>query len=383
MSEIATITPSVLKWARETSGYTEEDVVDHFHAKKVTINTVRNWEVGELHPDYSQLKKLSKLYKRPIAIFFFPEAPEEETIEQDFRTLPSIFANKVQPKIRYLIREAKVRLIDLQELHSDNVDISINSLKAEPEETAEQLAQRFRNILGVSIEEQTSWDNAEVAFKKWQNRIESLGIWIFKKAFFKKNNEYFGFCLYNENFPIIYIHNGCSFQRQIFTLFHELAHILRGKAGIYFRSNQDFTGRYEEEEVFCNAFAGEFLLPNSELNYSKLPSDETIKKLADKYKISFDVVLRKYLDRGLISSDEYEQKIAVRQHYFRNNTENKPKGGNYYYTQMTYLGYKYTKFVFNQYYQQRITQEQVADYFDIKQKNINSFETAFHERMTR
>ncbi len=387
MTDVITITPSVLKWARETIGYTKEEVVEKIKRKTINVEVMIEWEAGLSQPNYSQLKKIAKIYKRPIALFFFPEPPEELAIEQDFRSLPSEVIQTVKPKIRYLIRQAKVRLMDLQELHNNaKHEIFINNLKAQPEDTAKELAKHIRNQIGVSIEEQKGWNNISDAFEKWRNKIEGLGVWVFKESFYNKNKEYFGFCLYDNQFPIIYIHNGCSLQRQTFTLFHELAHILRNKAGIYFRNNQNLVGNYEEEEVFCNAFAGHFLLPDSELTYSKLPDDETIKHLADIYKVSFDVVLRKYLNRGLISSSEYKNKIKERQDDFRDSTyqdKTKNKGGDYYNTLGSYLGSKYTELVFNTYYQQRITQEQVADYFNLKLENVNNFEEKFHAQVLR
>ena len=66
------------------------------------------WERGEASPTYIQLEKLAyKIYKRPIALFFFPEVPEEEIIEQEFRTLPEDALLSIPPWMRYLLRKAK------------------------------------------------------------------------------------------------------------------------------------------------------------------------------------------------------------------------------------------------------------------------------------
>lgn len=54
--------------------------------------------------------------------------------------------------------------------------------------------------------------------------------------------------------------------RQIFTIFHELAHLLYRTGGIDVRSETFFRqlkGDYSRIEVKCNRFAGEFLLPES------------------------------------------------------------------------------------------------------------------------
>ena len=79
------INPDILKWARERSGYTVEAIAA-FLKKDASI--VNDWESGERALTYVQLEKLADKYKRPIAILFFPEPPEEpniaEHLEQGF-----------------------------------------------------------------------------------------------------------------------------------------------------------------------------------------------------------------------------------------------------------------------------------------------------------
>ena len=41
----------------------------------------------------------------------------------------------------------------------------------------------------------------------------------------------FGFCLQDDEFPIIYLNNSAAKSRQIFSLFHELAHLLLRTSG--------------------------------------------------------------------------------------------------------------------------------------------------------
>ena len=68
------INPTIVKWARERSGYTLEDVATSLNKD---VETISDWESGEQAPTYVQLETLAGKYKRPIAIFFFPEPPQE------------------------------------------------------------------------------------------------------------------------------------------------------------------------------------------------------------------------------------------------------------------------------------------------------------------
>ena len=74
------INPDILKWARERSGYTVEAIAT---ALKKDVSIVNDWESGERALTYVQLEKLADKYKRPIAIFFFPEPPEEPNIAEN------------------------------------------------------------------------------------------------------------------------------------------------------------------------------------------------------------------------------------------------------------------------------------------------------------
>lgn len=381
MFEEITTTPSVLKWARERSGYSEDEVVKHLREKRVSDTVFRQWELGKIQPTYPQLKKLAKLYKRPVALFFFPNPPEEEPIEKDFRkTLSAENIIELSPRMRYLVRLAKVKMINLEELlDSTTSNAPVIHLKSKQNETAEQLAKRIRNEIGISISTQANWNNIDTALKNWRRALENLGIWIFKDAFGKAENDYCGFCLYNERFPIIYINNSHAPQRQIFTLFHELGHLLKSVAGIDFRRTPTFTERYEKEEVFCNAFAGEFLVPKENLaQYSLLPTKEEIQYLALTYKVSFDVILRKFLDKEFIAKKTYEDII---QHRKPTNKEKTKGGGSYYLNQRMYLGQKYMQLAFGQYHKQRIDRFQLADYLDVNVKSIATLEGYMIEEM--
>ena len=81
------INPDVLRWARERSGLSVADVARKFSK---SLDAISGWEAGETSPTYVQLEKLAyQVYKRPVAIFFFPKPPEEPDKISEFRTLPS------------------------------------------------------------------------------------------------------------------------------------------------------------------------------------------------------------------------------------------------------------------------------------------------------
>ena len=90
-------------------------------------------------------------------------------------------------------------------------------------------------------------------------------------------------------------------QRKIFTLFHELAHILKHQSGIC------FTDLYRENqlklEYECNDFAGKFLVPDN--NVYPIDSVEELTRLSQIYKVSREVYLRRSFENELISPKEF------------------------------------------------------------------------------
>ena len=396
MFESITTTPSVLKWARKSSGYTENEVVERLNEKRVSISTFQQWELGQEQPSYSQLKKLAKFYKRPIAVFFFPQPPQEESPQEKLRAVPESYTKSLTPKMIQFVKKAQVRQINLYEMYGDMLPSDFQNFASSIENInyseIKTLAAQVRETIGVSLEEQFQWEDIDQAFKEWRRKLENIGIWVFKESFGEKN--YSGFCLYDEHLPVIYISTNAgkdkvteqsgkiAKQRQIFTLFHELGHLLIGKGGIDFRDNVEtkFTGRYRQEEVFCNAFAGEFLVPDESIVISDVPSDSEISNYAHQYRVSREVILRKYLNKKLVTQSFYDEKKKMWEQQWKD-SENKKKElgdkGNmvsYYATHKSNLGDKYLTIAFQEHYRRRINEDQLADYLEIKVKSIPRIE---------
>ena len=369
----AQITPEVLAWARTSAGFSQEEIAEKLNQKSATREAIDAWEQGSAQPTYTQLENLAKIYKRSIAIFFFPSPPEEPALNEKFRSLPESSTQLFPPKIRYLVRKALAKQINLHDIHGEDysADIKIFRGKIEdiPLNDAKKLATEVRNILDVPLNEQFEWGTEDDALKQWRNRLENVGIWIFKDAF--QSEDYCGFCLYDEHFPLIYLNNSMPKQRQIFTIFHEVGHLLIAKGGVDFRNSAEhgLQGIYRQEEIFCNAFAGALLVPDNDFPIATAPSEKQISDCAKKYNVSREVILRKCLDRNLVTQEFYEEKVREWREKWEGQKQSATEeggGGNYYATQKTYLGDKYLTLLFKQYYQQRIDEYKLADYLGVK-----------------
>lgn len=376
------INPDTLRWARESINMSEEEVA--FKMKKDTA-VIKEWESGVSSPTYIQLETLAyTIYKRPIAIFFFPEPPTELSPQNSFRTLPESELEQLSSKFLRLFRRAQAMQANLEELNEGLNPVPkkiFKDLRFKPSENVRSIAKVVREYLGVELDVQIHWKNIETALKKWRSIVEAHGVFVFKDAF--RQDDLSGFCLYDDEFPIIYINNSIpSTGRQIFTLFHELIHLLFNTGGIDKENDaylRQIHGDNKKIEILCNRFAGEFLVPENDFRksvYRKNINDEIVEQLAAKYKVSWEVILRKCLDKGLINQSYYE---AKRQEGIKRAEEKRTraKGGNYYLNQAIYLGDRYLNLVFRKYYQNRFSTEQLAEYLNVKVNHIPRLETDF------
>lgn len=385
MSEKIPINPDILKWARQTAGLKLSEVA---HKMGKDLQTVFLWEQGTSTPTYIQLEKLAyKVYKRPIALFFFPEPPKEETPRQEFRTLPDREIEKISPRMHYLLKQARSMQINLGELNDYTSPAKrsiLNDLRFHTGTSAPKMAVQVREYLSIDLKTQCNWKTMDSAFKAWRNALEEHGVFVFKEAF--KDDALSGFCLHHQQFPLIYVNNSTPKSRQIFSIFHELAHLLFGTSGIDARNDEyiDYLeGDNRKIEILCNRFAGAFLVPDDDFSrhIANLKIDDTsILSLAERFKVSREVILRKFLDRKLISKDYYAMKAeqwADQAKKSRERKKNKESSGNYFATKGAYLGEGYLSLAFGRYFQNKITINQLADYLGVKVKSIPGIESFF------
>lgn len=366
------ITPEVVAWAREWSGFGLAD------AKK-TFPKIAEWESGEAAPTYHQLEGLSDKFKVPVAVFFFPEPPNLPPIEETFRTLGPAQFDEIPPQIRLLLRKARAFQIGLDELNQGRNPaerLITRDLSFRLDDPVESIAAQARDYLGVSFEEQFKWKDDDSALKAWRKALLDVGVYVFKDAF--KQDGYSGFSLYDSEFPIIYVNNSTAKTRQIFTLFHELAHLLFHTSGVDTLEDDfmdDLARDKQQIEIICNRLAACILMPEDvfDQELAKRPhsesSEDKAAKLARRFNVSREAIFRRFLERGLIAEAEYERKA-------KKWAEQQGGGGsgNYYYTAIAYLGREYITLAFQRYYQNRISYEQLGDYLDIKPKNLDKLE---------
>jgi Zn-dependent peptidase ImmA (M78 family) len=82
----------------------------------------------------------------------------------------------------------------------------------------------LRSLVGVDIQEQLSWESANIAFSAWRAALSGRGIQIFVLQLGGEGIR--GFSCWNDWIPIIGVNSSYNTQARIFTVFHECAHLL-------------------------------------------------------------------------------------------------------------------------------------------------------------
>ena len=262
----------MLKWARESVHISVEQASKRL---KIDIEELQSIENGEKPLSYSKLEEMAKMYDRPLALFFFSRIPEEPTPMKQFRTLPDIAFYDFDPNMYKLFRKAIIMQINVKELKEDisifeKINVHID------ESNMTKSCEVVRKLLDIDLDMQKKINDVNKSLEMWRSSFEKIGISVFKDSF--QNDGYSGFCIYDKEFPVIYINNNLSKNRQLFTMFHELCHLLFQTSGIDIENDNSINDRIhnikdKKIEQFCNKFASEFLVPNDDFiqqyNYFK------------------------------------------------------------------------------------------------------------------
>jgi len=377
ISKATAVNPTVLIWARQQCGLSVDDVA---LSLKREPEEIRAWEAGRDYPTFVQLEHLADRYKRPVALFFFPAPPPEPVAKREFRTLPTFELANLQRDTLLAFREALAFQDSLSELTEDKNPAPRKlfvELRASPTSDPRDLARRARALLGVSLDEQTSWKSARQGFERWRDALELAGVFVFKRAL--KQKEISGFCLTHDEFPVILVNNSTALTRQIFTMFHEFAHILFSVSGVT-KSNDEYIDhlppKQQRIEAACNRFGAELLVPDADFvlrvqHFSGIEAE--VGALADTYNVSREVVLRRLLSMNLVDRDTYNAWTSKWNSTF-DHTRSSDGGGNYYATQATYLGRSFLRLAFTAYFKGRCTLEDLASHLHMKSKNVENLE---------
>ena len=303
----------VLIWARESIAHSKNYVVEE---TGINSHRLSQLESGERHPSLEELKLLAKTYKRTLATLLLLDPPKEKPLPTDRRTIDSKELGKFHEKTILAVRKARAFAQSLIELKTD-AGISIPKFKydATTETDVSKIAQRIRTDLNLN--EIRAIENTNDILETYIEKVESLGVAVFQISL--TQDKLRGFSIVDEQIPIIGIKGGGEHSTsKIFTLFHELGHVLLNAGGLCDLSIKTVS----EIEKWCNAFAAEILVPTSDLlshqivqNYrsekNKIWAEKDLIELSNRFHVGPLAILRCLLTNNLTTSEYYNKKHEV------------------------------------------------------------------------
>jgi Zn-dependent peptidase ImmA (M78 family) len=368
-SSIAPFNSEIFQWALKDLNISEDNVAEKLKVKK---SKILEWLNDVTYPTYNQLESIAyKITHLPLAVFFLPEPPAELSVKKNFRSIPENVYNATGYKTRLAVRRADFLRSVLYDVFENNPSDSpiFKNIILEIKNDIEGISKRIRKYLNLTIEIQESFTDYYKAFNWYRETFEEAGIFTFQLQF----EDARAFCLLDKEFPLIVLNSGDYITSKIFSLFHELSHILVDTDDIL---NEEESSHQAPIEIFCNKLASEILVPSKDLltRFSKYIyplDDENIEMISKKYKVSKYVIVRKLLDNGLIKEIEYSKYVTQ---MYSQVKESSGGGGSYYTNKISALGKTYINKVLESYNNGKIGELEVTNYLNIKLDNLGPLE---------
>lgn len=367
----ANINPDIVNWARHRSQLSLSGL-----AAKLNIpeEKLEGWERGNASPTFNQAKNIANKTHIPFGYLFLDTPPQETLGLPDLRTIESQHPVRPSTELTELVLTMRERVSWYAD-HLRDQGIKRNPIVgrytlATP---VDEIVSYMRNILGVSLNQQRG--DEDEYFRLLVKRIEAAGILVMKQRTIRNHrplsvDEFRGFAIDDPVAPLIFINIADIKSASLFTLIHELAHILLGQSGI---SDGSFDAE-KEAEVVCNAVAAEFLVPQYTFLQQWRKLDDwrlNIPELTSLFHTSRWVIARRAQTLGKITTQQYSDFVAELMEEYRRRP--KSNGGDYYRTKNSQISRLFSEAVACEAMNGNLLLRDAGYLLDMKPPNIVKF----------
>lgn len=247
------IQPLMLAWAVDSTGLPEAELEERFPK-------LPQWRSGENRPTLKQARELAKLAHIPFGRLLLDEPSGERVGVTDFRTVENKAMCTVSADLREAIRSSQNRLAWYADFAAEE-GIAPPKLYASAtiEQDAAERAERTRELLGIEGGKPLPGsDNvAELAAA-----MEEDGILVARNSIVGNTTsrrlsvgEFRGFTIEEGSYVLVFVNTADAKPAQLFSLAHELGHVVLGRTGISDHSE------HADVERWCNRFAAAVIAP--------------------------------------------------------------------------------------------------------------------------
>jgi Zn-dependent peptidase ImmA (M78 family) len=297
------VSPAVLRWAVEQDGRTLDALAE---AADVPVVALEAWVAGETQPTVGQVSTLAKVLDRPRALFFLPRPPEGAGLPATFRHPPGADRD-VTAAVRRKVRQTRrlQQALAWAQREAPEVEVPVARLS----DSTITAAENARRWLCVPVSTQIGWRDDRAALAAWRQALDALGVFVFVVDLGRDDVR--GFASWDDHAPTIVLNlTGVSPAARIFTMFHELGHlVLRLDSACVEPRDGLLVGA--EVERWCENFAAEALMPRSDLQSWLGPREpgsatiETVKSIMTRYRVSGRAAAVRLVEMGLARPDLY------------------------------------------------------------------------------
>lgn len=380
----ALVTPEVLVWARKLDAISIDEIASKM---KTSPQKIEEWESGASHPTLTQAKELAKQYRVPFVYFYLPDTPKKakRLNKVDYRA----FGNRGTPnsesrELRWLLRDIEDRRDAMLTLYEETGKKPLDfPVKVDVKSSNEEVAAIIRELLHLNMSTQKSFRTPEKALSRCIEALEKKDVLVFQAAKIDPS-EMRGLSVAYEQMPIIVLNRKDEASARLFTLCHELVHVITRTSGICTDTSENSTS-LNELELRCNQIAGMALVPKSSL--AKHPAikniqtygfnDSDVNKIAHDFAVSKQVIIHCLWELNIISKQFYYETLdRYSEEYKAHQLRKSSKGFVPPVTDtVTQVGKLYARTVLNAYYAEKITVRDTSGYLlNLKAKNFGELE---------
>jgi Zn-dependent peptidase ImmA (M78 family) len=316
------VTPSVLRWAIEESGYSTEDIAQ---AVGVRLSVLERWVSGEQKPTLTHARKLASKLHRPFAALLLPAPPESPPLPVEFRH-PIGDRRELNPNERRHLRRAarfqEVLSWLARELEIERPRTPLASVDDNPV----LVANAARDVLRITTTDQKGWASPSVAFDEWRTALERTGHLVFLFSLGKDSSR--GFSLWDDFAPVVAVNTAWNESARIFTLFHEMGHLITRTSSACLESVRTTSGT-DPIERWCERFAAAVLMPSKDVETTlrqygwrlggQITTLAIAKSLATLYKVSLRAAVIRLIELNVAAWALYDEIPPI--------SDKKPPGG--------------------------------------------------------
>ena len=261
-------------------------------------------------PGLGVIGKIARELSLPKFAFFMSRPPELNGALPDFRSDQPNETQKSRQTVEVIQFAEGIQRTAIALANEPAHDLP--QFTATTVQDVEAFSFSARKYFGITIEDQRDTRDAKAFYTLCRKKIEDKGIYVLHASFPPEDGS--GFCLAHPEHPVIVVNTKNQTRaRRLFTLIHELAHVLMGKSGI----SDPFIHRNSVERR-CNRFAGAFVVPSAfirtllkNVTPSKHPDVDEVAWVSRRFKISQEASVLRLEQLGIFEKGSHSSWLAI------------------------------------------------------------------------